>query len=271
MRSPSSLAVALLLLASGCGTWSNEDVRFLEALPTREELRVEVPVDAAPVASTEGRTALAACSGLGSAETWLWAKPTSDRLNASVEWVIGLVDVVRRYPPTSRLEDGRIWGPFDDDKHPGNELRIVILRSFPGGPDGPVVHAYSFEARRRAEGGAYSAILAGTFLGPSALRGSGSLALFFDEIWRLGMADPDAPRGEMNVAYDRSADPRRVELTLVQSPGFGLARFNYEFKGYADGRGRLAYAILDGPGNRAEVKAGFDERVGKLKETLHVS
>jgi hypothetical protein len=88
--------------------------------------------------------------------------------------------------------------------------------------------------------------------------GSGSLALFFDEIWRLGMADADAPHGEMNVAYDRSADPRRVALALVQSPGFGLARFNYGFTGYADGRGRLAYAILDGPGNRAEVTAGFD-------------
>lgn len=261
MRSPSRLAATLLSLAAGCGTWSNEDVRFLEALPTREELRVEVPAGEAPVASAEGRllaVAPAVCSGLGSAETWLWAKPTSDKLNASVEWVIGLVDVVRRYPPTTRLEDGRIWGPFDDDKHPGNELRIVILRSFPEGPDGPVVHAYAFEARRKADGGAFRPILSGTFLGPSALRGSGTLVLAFRTMWELGIADGDAPHGEMRIDYDRAADPRTVRLTLVEAPGFGLAQFDYGFTGYADGRGRLAYAIVDGPGNKAEVSAGFD-------------
>jgi hypothetical protein len=265
MRSPSSALAALCLLAAGCGTWSNEDIRFLEALPTRQELRVEVPAGAAPAAAAGGGAAalaVAACGPLGSAETWLWAKPTSDRLNASVDWVIGLVDQVRRSPPTTRLEDGRIWGPFDADRHPGIELRIVIMRSWPAGPDGPVEHAYSFEVRRKALGGPFAALLSGTFVGPSALRGRGGLVLDFDRFWAFDLADPDSPRGEMQVSYDRQADPRTVALTLVQSDGFGLARFGYGFTGYADGRGRFGYAFVNGAGDRAEVAAGFDAAGG---------
>jgi hypothetical protein len=261
MRCPTSAAAALCLLATACGTWSNEDLRFLEALPTREELRVEVP--AAPAAAggpagVVGAVAVPACGALGSADTWGWAKPTSDHLNASIDAAIGLVDLVRRYPPTTRLADGRVWGPFDDDKHPGVQLRIVILRSFPAGPDGPVEHAYAFEARRPAEGGDFLPILSGSFVGPSALRGSGSLVLAFQKAWDLRMADPDAPHGEMRVTYDRSADPRTVQLALVQAPGFGLLQFAYGFKGYADGRGRLGYAFVNAAGDRAEVGAGFD-------------
>ncbi|MCM2333694.1 MAG: hypothetical protein NDI82_07085 [Anaeromyxobacteraceae bacterium] len=266
MRSPTSLAPALALAAglgaAGCGTWSNEDIRFLEALPTREELRVVVPEGAAAaVASAEGRTAAVApsCGPHGAAETWLSAKPTSDRLNASVDWILGLVDVVRRYPPTTRLDDGRIWGPFDDDRHPGIELRIVITRSWPAGPDGPVEHAYAFEARQKAAGGPFTSLLSGTFVGPSALRGLGTLVLRFDRIRALGMDDPDSPDGLMRVAYDRTADPRAVDLALLDTGGFGLARFAYAYRGYADGRGWFRFAFEDQlRGDRAVVEAGFD-------------
>jgi hypothetical protein len=267
MRSATSLATtALLLLAAGCGTWSNEDVRFLAALPTRDELHVALPeglaaaAEAAPGAPATGRVAasLPWCGPLGAAETWLWAKPTSDRLNTSVDWVIGLVDVVRHYPPTSREADARTWGPFDDDKHPGIQLRVVIVRSWPAGPEGPVEHAYAFEARRKALAEPFTAILSGTFVGPSSLRGRGGLVLDFDQIRVLGMNDPDSPFGEMRVTYDRSSDPRTTELTLAQSRGFGLAQFDYRFAGYADGSGRLSYAFENGTGDRAEVAAGWN-------------
>jgi hypothetical protein len=267
MRSPTSFTAVLALLGAGCGTWSNEDVRFLAALPTTEELRVELPAGLAAVAEASGpaptgrvvAAALPWCGPDRTAETWLWAKPTSSRLNASVDWVIGLVDVVRRHSPTTRSEDARVWGPFDDERHPGIQLRVVIVRSWPSGPDGPVEHAYAFEARRQALGEPFTAVLSGTFVGPSSLRGRGGLTLAFDEFWRLAMADPDSPTGVMRVSYDRSADPRTTQLTLAQSGGFGLAQFDYGFTGYADGQGRLSYAFENGAGDRAEVEAGWDE------------
>jgi hypothetical protein len=271
MRSPSEVAgrptaLALLGLAlalSGCGTWSNEDLRFYEALPTRPELRVEVPASAdAAAARVVGRldaTAPAICGPLGVATTWQWAKPTSDRINASVDWILGLVDVVRGYPPTTRLADGRIWGPFDDDKHPGVEIRIVILRSYPASAGGLPEHAYSFEARAKAVGGPFTPLLSGAFVGPSARQGLGSVRLDFDAIRAQGLADPttDPPTGLMSVQYDRAVEPRSVQLSLAQSPGFGLVQFDYSFLGWLDGRGRFAYAFAQG-GDRVTFAAAFD-------------
>jgi len=259
MRSGTELAAAALLLLAGCGNWSNEDLRFYAALPTRQELHVAVPGAAATSAVAGGPLALtAACGALGDAETWLWAKPTSDKLNASVDWVLGLVEVVRRVTPTSRLDDARIWGPFDDDKHPGNEMRISIVRSWPDGREAAPLHTYAFEARRKAGGAAFTPIISGSFAGPSAGAGHGSLTLAFDAIWALGMADDTSPRGAMEIAYDRRVEPRTVGLSLVQSPGFGLVQFDYAFQGWADGRGHFTYAFRDAAGNLVSVKAGFE-------------
>ncbi len=76
MRSPSKALLALGLAAAGCGTWSNEDLRFLEALPTADELRVAVPEGAAAaVAAADGRLAAVAapaCGAHGASERWLW-------------------------------------------------------------------------------------------------------------------------------------------------------------------------------------------------------
>lgn len=275
MRSPTSAAAALALglAAAGCGTWSNEDLRFLAALPTADELRVAVPAGAAAaVAAADGRLAAVAapaCGPHGASERWLWAKPTSDQLNASVDGLLGLVDLVRRFPPTTRLDDGRIWGPFDDDRHPGVQLRIVILRSWPQGPDGPAEHAYAFEARRPADGGPFQAVLSGTFVGASAVRGHGALELRFDLLAALGMADPGSPGGVMRVDYDRTAEPRAVALTLTDRGASQLLVFDYRFAGYADGRGRLRYAFENGAGDRAVVAAGFDAAGGGQGEVTY--
>jgi hypothetical protein len=232
---------------------------------------VAVPSGAA-AATAGGAVALTgACGALGDAETWLWAKPTSDKLNASIDWVLGLVEVVRRYPPTSRLDDARVWGPFDDGQHPGNEMRISIVRTWPDGRQAPPLHTYAFEARRKADGGAFTPVISGHFTGASATSGHGGLTLAFDAIRALGMGDADSPTGAMDIRYDRSAEPRTVGLSLVQSPGFGLEQFDYAFQGWADGRGHLEYAFRSG-GALISVKAGFDAvGAGRGISTLHLA
>jgi len=253
-----TLSLLPALSLAGCGTWSNEDLRFYEALPTSPELHLAVPAAPTAVAAAGGHQAAAVICDptLGAATIWEKAKPTSDDINRSIDWVLGLVDVVRRYPPTTRLPDGRIWGPFNDDRHPGIQVRIVIMRTFPGGPEVPQ-HDYAFEARRTASANPFQPILEGSFVGPSARQGHGAVRLHFATIWILGMADADAPRGEMQIQYDRSVEPRTVQLVLARA-GFNLAQFNYAFQGYLDGRGRFDFAILDASGDRIEFNAGFD-------------
>jgi hypothetical protein len=241
------LGLALAFGLAGCGDYSTEDVRFLAALPLREDLRVEVPEAAAG--------AQAAC-GTAEAEIWLSAKPTSDGLNASVDFLVGLVDAVRRLPPSERLEDARRWGPFDDRNHPGREIQVTIARS--GDGDG-VEHGYRFEGRVKG-GGAWTAILTGTFRGPSAEIGRGELQLSFEALWALGMNDAGTPHGVMLASYDRTAVPRTVGIDLGQG-AFGVGGFNYGFEGYRDGSGWFEYRIRTAarPLDTLTIASSFDE------------
>jgi len=248
MRSPTRCcsplpALAALLLGAAlpaCGNYSTEDIRFYEALPTRADLRVEVPVSADLAAGFA--PAAAACS-IGSADPWLEARRTSDGINTAVDRLIGLIDAVRRVPPTTRLDDGRIWGPFDDSKHPGVEMQVDITRLT--NPDGDLVHVYHFSARRKGVGAVFTPILSGTFVGPSATYGHGTLELDFTAIHDLGMQDADTPRGRMDVTYDRTLDPRTITLVLATQGGFNLVQqFTYDYRGYRDGRGLFRYQFL---------------------------
>src|SRR5690349_19966030 len=39
-----------------------------------------------------------------------------------------IADVIRAFPPTCRIPDGRIWGPAPDNNHPGWQWRFVMTR-----------------------------------------------------------------------------------------------------------------------------------------------
>jgi hypothetical protein len=261
-------AAALAGLAAGCGNYSTEDLRFLAALPQRDDLRVAVPAKTAPAATAlTGRglaSISAACPAIGDATVWQWAKPTSDGLNAGVDWIIGLVDAVRKVPPTARDEDYRRWGPFNADDHPGREIQIVITRSFPPALAGEPSYAYAFEARWKGTG-AFLPLVQGVFDGASATNGKGSVELRFDNVRLLAMHDADSPDGVMSVQYDRVSDPRTTDLSLATG-GFGVVQFNYGYAGYRDGAGAFDYAFRNFFDDLLEVWTSYDAAgAGRLR------
>jgi hypothetical protein len=265
-----SFAVAVLTATSlaGCGNYSTEDIRFLSALPRKEDLRVVVPAAAPP--ATGLMNALSSCAAPGEAIIWADGKKTSDGLNAGVDLVVGLIDNVRRYPPTARHDDSRRWGPFDDDKHPGREIQIVIDRSWPAGHDGPPTYAYRFQGRVKGTDG-WTELISGTFVGPSASHGDGTVSLFFQEFWNLGMYDTDTPHGTMTIAYTRTSDPVTIELDLRSAPagGFGVVAFNYLYAGFASGVGEFDFKLRNGLGDLLVVATGYDAAgAGRLRVTF---
>lgn len=264
MRSVNSasrvIAAAIAVLAAGCGNYSTEDLRFLAALPTRADLHVAPPASAAagPNALVGLDAAAAASCATGSADVWLWAKPTSDGLNAGVDVVLSLVDLVRNVTPTAREQDARRWGPFPDGHHPGRELQVVMTRSFPDGNAAHPIHAYRFEARVVGSGAPFDPVIVGSFDGASARRGRGQITLDFQTMWDLGINDPTTPHGRMDIAYERASDPVTIDLALTQQ-GFGIEQFGYAYAGYADGRGRFDYRIRNASTDDVlTVTTGFD-------------
>jgi len=234
--------LAALALA-GCGTWSNEDIAFVEALPTTQALRLALPAQAGQPL----------CAGLGESQVWLGAKRTGDGLNAGVDLMIALVDTVKGFPPTDRRDDARVWGPFDDAKHPGKEIRVTMTRQH-GAGDLPT-YVYAFEVRPR--GGAFQTVIDGSFTGASARAGKGSFALRFPILRALQMNDsPTDPTGDVTVLYDRTGDPRTTTLQLSQD-GFGVIAFDYAYAGYQAGQGSFSFAFTDAQQRRLLVDTAF--------------
>jgi hypothetical protein len=261
MRSATRRIAALgaLAAAAGCGTWSNEDIAFVEALPTSQALKVVLPVPAAQ----------ALCAPPGASEVWGWARPTGEGMNALVDLILGFVDTVKRVTPTTRAPDARTWGPFDDSKHPGKEVRVTMGRT--RDTDGTPIYSYVFDAR--PEGGAFQVVLEGTFRGESARAGRGEFALHFDVIRALGMSDrPDTdPTGDLTVQYDRTSDPRTVGLGLRSQAGH-LSAFDYGFAGYASGNGVFHYAFTNPEQQQWVVDAHFDAGgAGRADVTVNLS
>ena len=142
-------AVVALALGAGCGSWSNEDILFVAALPTREALALKLPASAGQ----------ALCAPPGPSLVWGWAKPVGDGLNGVVDSLLALVDLVKRTPPTTREPDARVWGPWDDQKHPGMEVRVTMRRS----RDAAGVPSYTYQFEERPRGGAFQSVLDGSF------------------------------------------------------------------------------------------------------------
>jgi hypothetical protein len=239
-------AIALALAAAGCGNYSTEDLRFLSALPQREDLAVEVP--------RPPPGALSACPP-SNASVWLGAKPVSDDLNGGIDLLLALVDKIRSISPTSRRDDARFWGPFDAEDHPGREIQVVMMRSYPAALNGGARYSYAFLARWKGAAN-WTPLVGGEFDGGSASRGRGGIALDLDAMRALGMAGATAA-GVMRIGYDRASDPATIQLVLT-SDAFGAVQFAYQWAGYAAGGGVFDFAFRDENGTLLFVSTGFD-------------
>jgi hypothetical protein len=239
--------VAAALGTAACGNYSTEDLKFLAALPQREDLALPVP---AP-----GQGALSSCP-TREAEAWVKAKPVSDGLNGAVDFVLTLVDTVRRMPPTWRADEARGWGPFDSREHPGREIQVVIGRSYPPELNGAPAFVYVFEARLKGTPD-FTPLISGAFVGGSASHGRGGIVLDFEAMYALGMNDARTPHGTMQIAYDRTSDPVTIQLVL-SNDGFGTVAAGYRYAGYAAGGGVFDFAFRDAQANVFYVSTGFD-------------
>jgi len=253
LRPRVALAALALAALAGCGTWSNDDIAFVEALPTSQALRLQLPASAGQALATPGP----ACGAAGASEVWAQTKPTSDALNATVDQLLAFVDLVKSSPPSTRGPDSRSWGPWADQKHAGMEVRVTMTRS----RDAAGVPSYAYVFEERPHGGAFLAVLEGSFRGDSARAGSGAFVLHFANLRALGVDDHPAtdPDADLTVQYDRTGDPRTLAVDVPPGPqSVGLVDFNYGFAGYQSGAGSFDFVFVNDQAQRYEVATRFD-------------
>lgn len=247
LRAISALALGLGLgLGAGCGgTLSNDDIAFIEAVPRKDALHVNVPARSAQ-----------ALSALGQADVFVTAQNIAAGVNGGLDGVLGLLDFIRGVSPSTRSELARTWGPWAQAEHPGIEYQVVMNRELDAKGD-LYRFRYSLNARRAPAG--YLPIIDGYFYGAQAKSGSGSLNIEFDNSHALGINQPNDPLKPMDIQYDFTGDPRTLDLNLGRNAdgGFGLSAFDYGYAIYRDGHGLFDYAFPDGKGNLFTVQTWF--------------
>jgi hypothetical protein len=229
MRLATSIAAAFALSVAGCGNYGNtaiDDAPFYNALPRAEYLKVDVPKDAAQPLCALGESKIATDTrnlGIG--------------LAVGVYAILGVIDAVRSFPPTTRTTDTRLWGPFPDGQHPGITVQVRMVRLAPD--------RFTFAVeQKRDPAGAFLTTLSADLNGAVAQRGSGTLHYDYANAAALGIGKVDDPtQGRLDIDYDFSSDPRTIALRTVgtlKSSSVDISSFA------ASGQTWLSLAFLDG-------------------------
>lgn len=233
------LATALAAGLTGCGNYSNEDIDFQLALPGDGELEAKLPQ---------------ALTLPNSSELYLKTRAVVRLFNGIAASLVGLVDHVRRHPPSSRQGNRRVWGPFADDKHPAWQIRVVMDRVDDAAAPESFKVAYALQLRRAGEpessffdfgSGEYSA-------SGSARRGEGKVEVHTRQARAVSypVDDPSDPDDlgsllDLQLSYRTASYPIHVHMHIENEPANPkpdeAREALYDYWENADGSGRLSF------------------------------
>jgi len=230
-------------VVASCGNYSNEDLLYMSAVPSSSQLAVVLPAAATTVMQAE--LAQDTHNGISN-------------VNAMLDNVLGLVDTVRSYEPTSRTSDSRTWGPFDDSNHPGWQWELVVVRV------DTTLFTYHLDVQNTAGGSAWVTFLTGTFdLAGGIKQGNGMVTADFAALATAAfpLDDSSRPLKTLSITYQNFQTPGSpviVTLVIERMPdnnGVTSVTFTYEI--LADGSGEIAFTLVGNviPGPAIETLA----------------
>src|SRR5262245_49945946 len=230
-------AAVVLALAAGCGNYSNEDLEFMNAMPSREDLSANLPARSALTQGTE-------------AELSKQAHDVAKAFNGIMFDILGGVDFIRSFPPSDRGENSRTWGPFQNgpgDNNPDLQWLFTVHREAE-----PSTFTYKLQVQRKTDPpDAWVDFLDGMFTSRhGARRGEGSFTMQTDSVRAAGFP-PEPGDGakikSIKVDYDTRDFPISVHMTIMTYPDLldltQTVTTTYEYGVQADGQGALRFSV----------------------------
>ncbi len=245
--------IALLcscLMISGCGNWSNKDLEFLNAMPTKEQLRSKLPTGTAGALAGEGTRRDALAIGERS-QRYTDSKDASDKFNGILTFLVGALDLIRSYPPTSRTDESRTWGPWADKDNPGFEFRAVITKV----DDKNFTYAF----QHRPKDGEFFDTVTGSFKASESLRkGSGALIIHAADAvaHQLKTAKALELLEKIEVSYVTDMFPVTVVMKFTVKPGQVLQSLDYGYQENEDKSGGMSFTSKSTDPNISRLDVG---------------
>lgn len=224
--------LALLLGVAACGNYSNEDLEFMNAVPARDDLAVNLPPK--PLSTTN------------EAELSAQTHDTVRGFNGLLDGVLAYVETVRSYQPTSRASDSRTWGPaaaaHEGTNDPnGWEWRFVMTRD--AGYSN--TFDYRFDLRPLGDPNAlWTAFITGSFdAAVGVRRGNGHFLVDFKSLRDRAYPfdNDDGALAAVALTYATAEFPISVSMMFATVEG-KTAQIDY--KAQADGSGALDFTLV---------------------------
>ncbi|MEO0811451.1 MAG: hypothetical protein AAFY60_01215, partial [Myxococcota bacterium] len=219
----------------GCGEITNEDLVFLAAVPTSEELAIVV--DEQMAAASAQTLQLKSAQELGEPSgTYLNLSSLATELNSHVDFILDFVDDLGRgVAPTLREDDRRVWGPFHENGGPA--IRLEIAREF---RDEVPVYTYCLHVARPGEtngdpqcspdravtdnSNGWRAYLYGAFTPLNVIQwartGQGVFTLDFEAARAVDALENPGDEGRFSVEYDFAEGGEAKDLEVTFTPRF---------------------------------------------------
>lgn len=231
-----ALLLACAVAATGCGNWSNEDLEYYAAMPTRDQLTAKLPGATTAELTGEGsrRDPLGEDSKL-----YTDTKGVADGFNGLLNFLLGALDRVRSYPATTRHQNQRIWGPWADGDHPGFEMRVVMDKVETGN--------FTFAIQSRPKGGEFFSIVEGTFAPTTVLaKGTGQMVIFASTINdKVGPVKDWENLEKIEIGYITNMDPVQVAMVFTNKPS-KPGSLSWGYQELANGNGRMGFSVKGG-------------------------
>ena len=236
-----ALIFSAVVLATACGgNWSNRDLDFANALPDRDLLKSKLPTSTTSSAPLTGVETRRDGLSVGDPSTaYADANKAKSDFNGMIDNILGAVDAIRKYPPTTRATSSRIWGPYADTNNPGFEFRLVITQT------DDASFTWSLDSHKIGED--FFSIVSGAFNPTMSLtRGQGSFAVHIKDFKSKIKIDAGLEAlDEISVSYATDVFPNTVAMLFTFSSGnaSGLSKIGYTSRELADASGALQFLI----------------------------
>ena len=219
-------------LVASCGNYSNEDLLYMSAVPSSSQLAVVLPAAATTVMQAE--LAQDTHNGIS-------------KVNTLLDDVLGLVDAVRSYEPTSRTSDSRTWGPFADSNHPGWQWKLTVNRT------DATTFAYSLDVENTtAATPTWVEFFTGSFdLAGGVQQGNGWVTANFGALIaaKFPLDQNTSQLATLMITYQNyqtPGSPVSVTLTIVRAvpDANGVTSATFMYKILTDGSGKITFTLV---------------------------
>lgn len=237
-----TLLLGLSMFSACGGSWSNRDLEFAAALPSRAELSSKLPASgssAQPLTRSDGLNAGEASKAYADTQ-----QATKD-FNGLLDFFLGAVDSVRMVPPTSRSGESRTWGPFSTKDAPGFQFQVIIALVATEPTD-----AYGWKVQAKKLGTAeWIDLVRGSFQASAETvrKGRGQIEVPVKE-FRDRIPVTDAKLSALDsivIGYVTDTDPTLSSMAFTFAPGNPeqLSAGGYQARQSSNGSGAMAFTL----------------------------